>query len=321
MSPRPLCSVLSVLALAYTTAAFAPEDSSAEAARAFLGSLDETQHEQATFRYDDAERLAWNFLPNVYQGVRIGDLTGLQAAHLDVLLAEHLSALGRGKLAGVRDLEDVLFELESRPDAPATNRDRNRYWVAVFGTPGEGAWGWRIQGHHLSYNFCVDVDGAASTPFFLGANPRVTEQLQLLEREEALARALLDSLDGEHRAAAVQDGAPPRDVLMGPGKDTPPPVAGLARSAMTQAQRAHLDALRTRVVEHLPPERRLDGSDAPHFLWIGPTAPGAPHYWRLQGARQVVEWCTPQGQAGHVHLVWRDLERDLGGALSATSDW
>lgn len=320
MSPRPLFSVLAVLALAYSTAAFAPEDSSTEAARAFLGSLDETQREQATFEYEDAERLAWNFLPNVYRGVLIGDLTGLQAAHLDVLLAEHLSALGRGKLAGVRDLEDVLFELESRPDAPASHRDRNRYWVAVFGTPGEGAWGWRIQGHHLSYNFCVDADGAASTPFFLGANPRVADDLQLLEQEEALARALLEALEGERRTTALQEGAPPRDVLMVPGKDSAPPVAGLARSAMTEQQQGHLDALRSRMAEHLDPGRRFDGSDDPRFLWIGSTTPGEPHYWRLQGEREVIEWCTPQGQAGHVHLVWRDLERDLGGALSPEGD-
>jgi len=49
ISPRLLLPVLTLLLLAYTTAPSAPEDSSAEAAQASLGSLDETQLEQAAF--------------------------------------------------------------------------------------------------------------------------------------------------------------------------------------------------------------------------------------------------------------------------------
>jgi hypothetical protein len=52
--------------------------------------------------------------------------------------------------------------------------------------------------------------------------------------------------------------------------------------------------------------------DAVHFAWAGPTEPGAPHYYRLQGPRLLVEWDNTQRDANHAHSVWRDPTADFG---------
>jgi Protein of unknown function (DUF3500) len=55
-----------------------------------------------------------------------------------------------------------------------------------------------------------------------------------------------------------------------------------------------------------------DVLDAVHFAWAGPTAPGAPHYYRLQGPRLLIEWDNTQREANHAHSVWRDPTADFG---------
>lgn len=317
MSIRTLLPLLAVLGIGYTAAALTPKDDRAEVARSFLASLNEKQLEQARFSFNDAERLAWNFLPNIYRGVAVGDLSEAQEQQFNTLLGQHISSIGLGKFSGVRHLEEVLYERESRPDRPATHRDPDRYWIAFFGAPGEGPWGWRLQGHHLSFNFTFDADGYAHGPLFLGANPRVSEDLQLLGAEERLARCLLQSLDGERRDAAVGSEDLPRDVLLVPKRNRAPEAAGLLATDMNAEQVELLGALRLRLRSYLAEDLQGDGdATGLRFLWLGSTEPGKPHYWRIQSEEEVIEWCTPQGDPGHVHLVWRDLARDLGGALS-----
>lgn len=52
--------------------------------------------------------------------------------------------------------------------------------------------------------------------------------------------------------------------------------------------------------------------DAVHVAWAGPTEPGAPHYYRLQGPRLLVEYDNTQRGANHAHSVWRDPTADFG---------
>jgi hypothetical protein len=49
-----------------------------------------------------------------------------------------------------------------------------------------------------------------------------------------------------------------------------------------------------------------------HFAWAGGTAPGEPHYYRLQGPRLLIEWDNTQNNANHAHSVWRDPTSDFG---------
>ena len=49
-----------------------------------------------------------------------------------------------------------------------------------------------------------------------------------------------------------------------------------------------------------------------HFAWAGPTGPGQPLYYRLQGPRLLIEYDNVQRQANHAHSVWRDPAADFG---------
>ncbi len=52
--------------------------------------------------------------------------------------------------------------------------------------------------------------------------------------------------------------------------------------------------------------------DVVHFAWAGSTEPGAPHYYRLQAPRLLLEWDDTARRANHAHSVWRDPEADFG---------
>jgi hypothetical protein len=73
--------------------------------------------------------------------------------------------------------------------------------------------------------------------------------------------------------------------------------------------RALVDAYQGRVPDGLAAPVDLA---AVHVAWAGPTDPGAPHYYRLQAPRLLVEWDNTQRGANHAHSVWRDPERDFG---------
>jgi hypothetical protein len=48
------------------------------------------------------------------------------------------------------------------------------------------------------------------------------------------------------------------------------------------------------------------------FAWAGPSGPGQPHYYRLQGPRLLIEYDNTQRHANHAHAVWRDPVADFG---------
>lgn len=104
------------------------------------------------------------------------------------------------------------------------------------------------------------------------------------------------------------------------------PVAkGLPASALDHGQRELLRAVlgcySGRIPEPLASRaaQRWAGAalDDVHFAWAGGTAPGEPHYYRLQGPRLLVEYDNTQRQVNHAHSVWRDPEGDFGADVLA----
>jgi Protein of unknown function (DUF3500) len=100
---------------------------------------------------------------------------------------------------------------------------------------------------------------------------------------------------------------------------------GLAAAEMNAGQRDQLRALLAtylgRVPDGLSPQPDYAGDaalDAVHLAWAGPTGPGEPLYYRLQGPRLLIEYDNTQRHANHAHSVWRDPAADFGyDALSA----
>ena len=70
-----------------------------------------------------------------------------------------------------------------------------------------------------------------------------------------------------------------------------------------------------RVPDGLSPQADYAGDaglDGVHFAWAGPTSPGEPLYYRLQGPRLLIEYDNTQRNANHAHSVWRDPDADFG---------
>jgi hypothetical protein len=79
--------------------------------------------------------------------------------------------------------------------------------------------------------------------------------------------------------------------------------------------RALLATYLGRVPDGLSPQGDYDQDaalDAVHLAWAGPTGPGQPLYYRLQGPGLLIEYDNTQRQANHVHSVWRDPAADFG---------
>jgi hypothetical protein len=93
---------------------------------------------------------------------------------------------------------------------------------------------------------------------------------------------------------------------------------GVPAAEFDAEQRGKLRALLATYLDRAPagvsPLQSYDDAalNAVHFAWAGPTAPGEPHYYRLQGPRLLIEWDNTQDNANHAHSVWRDPTSDFG---------
>jgi hypothetical protein len=321
-------------------------DRMADAARAWLDLLDAGQRRVATGAVpaddgSDAERRRWFYTPTDHGGLTLHQQRPAQQRAAMRLVSTGLSTAGYVTVATVIGLENVLDEVEGF--AARFGRERGRdpglYYLRVFGEPGGAApWGWRFGGHHVSLNnLVVDGEVAATTPCFLGADPASSPllggaTLRPLARVEDLARDLARSLDSGLAARAVLLPYAPDDLVTSNrtrvadaddragsavGYTTTP--KGVPAAELDGEQRALLRGLLGtflgRVPEGVSPlDRYADEAalDAVHFAWAGPTEPGAPHYYRLQGPRLLAEWDNTQRAVNHAHSVWRDPGHDFG---------
>src|SRR5437660_4362574 len=140
------------------------------AVRDCLKALEPDLRRHALFPFDAAERLNWHYIPRERNGVMLKAMGEAQRQAAMALLRAALSERGYSRAEAIMWLENVLAEIE---DDPETYGPLN-YAVTVFGEPGaKRHWGWRIDGHHLSFNIAHTPDRAAETPAFFGANPAV----------------------------------------------------------------------------------------------------------------------------------------------------
>ena len=304
----------------------ASEDDVAGAAASFLSLLDESARDKATYDLGHEEQFNWNFTPVSRNGLPLKEMSLEQRSAAHALLQATMSSQGYHKANAIIELERILGVLEGRPE----RRDPEDYYVTIFGTPGAGdPWAWRFEGHHLSLNFSSPSNELTVTgPAFMGANPaRVPSGPKAgwrpLGREEDLARALVTSLTAEQLEAAVIAAEAPRDIITGNDREARlETVEGLPASRMTDAQREMLFRVIGEYAGNLEAGTahawmaRVQGDISPdeiYFAWAGPTEPGAGHYYRVHAPQFLIEYDNTQGNANHVHSVWRDLENDFGG--------
>lgn len=271
-------------------------------------------------------RSDWHYVPRGRPGIALKAMSAPQRQVAQQLLAAALSQPGLLQVQGLIALEIALREMESF----GPSRDPENYAFALFGKPGaEAPWGWRIEGHHLSLHFTLHQGQVvASLPQFLGANPAEVPRdfaggppkgQRVLGAQEDRAFALLASLTPAQRGQAVFSARPFGDIVTrNAGQLDPLAPVGIAFSALDSAQQALL----LRLVESLAgvaeptlAQQRLErvhagGLAGIRFGWAGAPERGKPHYWRIQGARFLIEWDNSGGN--HIHSVWRDFEGDWG---------
>ena len=302
-----------------------PGDIAARAAT-FLSLLDDAARAKATYALGHEERFNWAFTPVSRSGLPLKDMTLEQRSAAHALLQTTMSSQGYHKANAVIELERILGILEGRPQ----RRDPEDYYVTVFGDPGAGGpWAWRFEGHHLSLNFSSPANELTVTgPAFMGADPATVPSGQKagwrpLGREEDLARGFLFSLTPEQREMAVIAERAPRDIITGNDREARlESFEGIPASRLTDEQREVLTGVIWEYVGNMEAEAaeawmaRIRNEIPPselYFAWAGSPEPGEGHYYRIHAPQFLIEYDNTQGNANHVHSVWRDLENDFGG--------
>jgi hypothetical protein len=277
---------------------------------------------------DHADRFDWSYWPRERAGLALSDMDASQRAATQDLLASVLSSQGHLKVLHIMQLEDVLRAL----DTYGIGRDPGNYSLALFGEPSVSApFGFRFEGHHVSINVTVQGSAVRVTPSFFGSNPDTVRSgilsgFRPLRFEEDYARRLVKSLDTEQRARAIGEQSPPSDVVSGQlGKERDSwndwrealTAEGLPLTGLSQEQRAWLDLLLDEIFGNYQPRivaalRSAISGQTLVFRWLGSTEAGEPHYYSLLGDTFVFEYDNVQGNATHIHTVWRDRDADFG---------
>lgn len=298
------------------------------AANGFLASLTPAQKAEATFKFDDPERLNWHFIPRPRKGVPLKALEGasLKAAH--AFIRSGLSEAGYDQTLNVMSLEELLYLLEAGDrDARRANRDPGKYYLSVFGEPSDsGIWGWRLEGHHISLNFTIkDGKVVSSTPEFFGANPGTVDagkgrQIRVLGPEEDIARQILKLCSPEQQKVCWISKEAPKEVP-GPNEAQAAVSApvGLPYAQMSEDQKKLVHELLGEYLKNLPSDIEADrraainsaGMDKIQFAWYGLSELHEPHHYRVQGPTFVIEYNNTQNNANHVHSMWRNLGGDF----------
>lgn len=323
MRPTPLALALLCLLPAVSFAHEAADDMVAAANR-FLTALSPDLKQKAMYTLTDAERENWHFVPKERNGLPLKHMSAGQRDLALALLKTGLSHRGTAKAEAIMSMELVLKELEKG----APRRDPELYFVTVFGTPTKDkSWGWRFEGHHLSFNFTV-VDGkhVFFAPSFIGANPAEVRSgprkgERVLAEEEDLGRAFVLSLDDAQRKAAVFAEKAPKDIITGAEKRVKPlSPDGISYAKLTAPQRDKLMALvklyvgrwRTVLADETMAEIKGAGLEKIAFAWAGGFEPGAGTYYRIQGPTFLIEFDNTQNNANHIHTTFREFKGDFG---------
>jgi hypothetical protein len=294
------------------------------AANTFLGMLSAEQKKQATYPLTDAERENWNFVPIERQGLPFKKMSTEQQALGLALLRTGLSHTGMARANATMSMELVLKQLEKG----AARRDPTLYFVTVFGEPAnDKSWGWRFEGHHLSFNFTI-VDGkhVFFAPSFIGSNPAEVRQgprkgERVLGEEEDLGLALITSLNPSQRKTAIIAEEALKEIVTTNKKRVEPlSPTGIAAGQLTSSQREKLIGLLKLYLARWRPELADEtfakvsaaGLDKLTFAWAGGLDRSKQTYYRIQGPTILVEFDNFQGNGNHIHTTVRDFKGDFG---------
>ena len=296
--------------------------------RAFQAKLEPDKRKAASFAWNGSEWRGWNYFGAagyIKPGLRLEQMNSEQKIAAWSLLGTIFSAAGIEKTRNVMLLQDVLA---ASGDAPG-QRSSERFSFSVFGTPAEtGAWGFRLEGHHLTQSISVrDARIVSVTPSSFSARPaRITSGkhagLMTLKDEESLARRLHGDLAPRLQQRARQSDSALYNIMSSAGRERAnAQKAGVAAAEMTAAQRDLLwQLVETYSVEHLisplaaaqKARVRTGDRNAVHFAWYGANTPEKSFGYRVIADGFVIELGSVDPEAQHLHTIYNDLGNVLG---------
>lgn len=301
-----------------------PTPSNVDTANSFLNSLSADKKGKILQPFDDG-RTNWHYFPSTMferNGIYIRDLSTLQRDLLQKLLQSYLSQKGYEKTRNIMGLENVLRELGG-----GSYRDPELYIVAFYGEPAaDKVWGWKFEGHHISLNFTVVNDKISYTPRFFGANPAEVPSgsqkgFRALKEEEDIALKLMTSMTTLQKDKAIFRQSAFSDIQTGNDSHAEPlDKVGIAAKELNGDQKKILQDLIMEYLSAMPEElarKRMQQVEDSNFEeitfgWAGQVALHAPHYYRVQGDKFLIELDNTQNNANHIHCVWRDFNGDFG---------
>jgi len=299
-------------------------------ANQFISLLNNEQKLETLFPFDDNERYNFHFVPIERKGITFNELNLEQTKAGLALLKSCLSEQGYKKAIDIVAMESILKEIENRKPEDKY-RDPGNYHFSIFGIPSNKTfWGWRFEGHHISYTFSFDKKIMVSgTPGFLGTNPAMvltgpSKGMEILKDEKEEGFQLLQSLTKLQLQKTIIDTIAYKDILTFDKRNADiSPKVGIKYSELNLVQQAlMLKLIKVYVYRytHLFAESMLKeiqeaGLESILFAWAGSTENkiGQPNYYRVQGPSFIIEYDNTQNNANHIHSVIRDLKNDFGG--------
>jgi len=304
----------------------------AAAANEFLKTLSSQQRDKIQFGFDADERYNWHYIPKSRKGLPLKELSDAQKKAAMALLQTALIDTGFKKTTSIIKLEAILREVEGR-QVDDDYRDPGKYYFTMFGDPAtDSIWGWRFEGHHISFNFSAkDNSLISATPGFLGTNPAIVlsgpdKGLYILKNESELGLELLSSLDaGQIKKAVIGDNAPVEIITEAKRKAMIDKPEGILYGELNHEQQKlfmqllsiYIHRYTNLFAETMMKEIETAGLNNLHFAWAGAqqTGVGNPRYYRIQGPTIIIEFDNTQNNANHIHTVIRDLKNDFGDEL------
>lgn len=325
-------AVLGATALPHGAAAAEPGLGSAanflSATKTFLVGLEPDKRKAASFAWNGTEWRGWNYFGGgglIKPGLRLEQMSAAQKEAAWNMLGVLWSPSGIEKTKNVMTLQDVLAAQGNGRGI----RSSQRFSFALFGTPAEsGAWGFRLEGHHLSHSIAVRDNRIVSvTPASFSSNPnRIVSGphagLNTLKEEEVLARRLIGDLPAKLKQRARLSDRAMRNILSYAGSErSNAKKVGVAAAELSTAQRDLVwQLIETYAVEHLSSPLadaqkarvRTGDKEAVHFAWYGPNTPERAFGYRLIADSFVIEMGSVDPAALHLHTIYNDLGNVLG---------
>ena len=321
---------LLALAIPFLSVVCMAQDNLVQTADRFINSLTTVQQKKLQYSFTDDERFNWHFVPRTdRKGIPLEELNEQQKKAGFDLLGACLSKRGMQHVTDIIQLENILKELEGRGNNDRY-RDAGKYYFTIFGKPAEkGTWGWRLEGHHISFTFSAENNRIVSgTPGFLGANPAIVPSgvqkgQETLKEETDGGFTLLQSLTKEQlNTAVINKKALPEIITFDKRMAMIEHPQGIRYNELNKEQQAlfikliqvYIHRYTKLFADDMMKEVTAAGLDNLQFAWAGSQQRQSTdgYYYRIQGPTIIIEYDNTQNNANHVHTVLRDLKHDFG---------